>query len=148
VRASLTVTSRQVGGRRKLQDDSTWGERTQSFPCIIRCETVTFRLLWVVNVFSYTIHAQTDCWSSCFPLALSIFFSPLTVTFAKLAVILRPLYNLNINHNINFTALWIYACLLQRGSGENSSTTCNTPQLSGSLGALAALYVKWIDWMM
>jgi hypothetical protein len=29
--------------------------------------------LWVVNVFSYTIHAQIDCWQSCFPLALSIF---------------------------------------------------------------------------
>jgi hypothetical protein len=74
-----------------------WGDRktiahresTQSFPCIIRCETFRFRLqkyrnggqLWAVNVFSYTIHAQTDCWPSRSPLALSIFFPPLTVTF-------------------------------------------------------------------
>jgi hypothetical protein len=70
-----------VGGRGRPQGDSTEGERTQSFPCIIRCETVRFRLqkyrnggqLWVVNVFSYTIHAQTDSSLSCFPLALSIF---------------------------------------------------------------------------
>jgi hypothetical protein len=45
------------------------GEHNECFPCIIRCETVRFRLqkyhnggqLWVVNVFSYIIHAQTDC---------------------------------------------------------------------------------------
>jgi hypothetical protein len=30
--------------------------------------------LWAVNVFSYTIHVQTDCWASRSPLALSIFF--------------------------------------------------------------------------
>jgi hypothetical protein len=30
--------------------------------------------MWAVNVFSYTIHAQTDSLPSCFPLALSIFF--------------------------------------------------------------------------
>jgi hypothetical protein len=30
--------------------------------------------LWVVNVFSYTIHAQTDCCQSRSPLTLSIFF--------------------------------------------------------------------------
>jgi hypothetical protein len=74
-------------------------ERKQSFPCIIRCETVSFRLqkncnreqLWVVNVFSYTIHAQTDCWQSLSPFTLSIFFSPLTVTLHKFFVVLRPL---------------------------------------------------------
>jgi hypothetical protein len=63
------------------------------------CETVTFRLqkyrnggqMWVVNVFSYTIHAQTDCWQSRSPL-LFPYFSPLTVTFPKISVILRPLY--------------------------------------------------------
>jgi hypothetical protein len=79
----MTVTSRHVGGRGRPQDVSTWGERTQSFPCIIRRETVTFRLqkyrnggqLWVVNVFSYTIHAQTDSSPSCFPLAPFLFFS-------------------------------------------------------------------------
>jgi hypothetical protein len=49
--------------------------------------------LWVVNVFSYTIHAQTDSSPSCFPHALSIFFPRLTVPFPKLSVILRPLYN-------------------------------------------------------
>jgi hypothetical protein len=71
-----------VGGRGRPQDDSTEGERTQSFPCIIRCETVRFRLLkyrnggqlWVVNVFSYTIHAQTDCWPSGSPLLFPSFF--------------------------------------------------------------------------
>jgi hypothetical protein len=71
-----------VGGRGRPKDDSTEGEKTQPFPCIIRCETVRFRLqknrnggqLWAVNVFSYTIHAQTDCWQSRFPLTLSIFF--------------------------------------------------------------------------
>jgi hypothetical protein len=76
--ASLTVRSRHVGGRGRPQNDSTQGERTQSFSCIIRYGTVRFRLqkyrnrgqLWVVNVFSYTIHAQTDCW----PFAISIFF--------------------------------------------------------------------------
>jgi hypothetical protein len=46
----------------------------------------------VVNVFSYPIHAQTDSSLSCFPLALFIFCHRLTVTFPKLAVILRPLY--------------------------------------------------------
>jgi hypothetical protein len=66
------------------KDDSTEGQKTQSFPYTIRCETVRFRLhkygnggqLWVVNVFSYTIlvHAQTDCWPSRSPLALSIVF--------------------------------------------------------------------------
>jgi hypothetical protein len=30
--------------------------------------------LWVVNVFSYTIHAQTGCWPTRSPLTLSIFF--------------------------------------------------------------------------
>jgi hypothetical protein len=82
LRTSLAVRSRNVGGRVRLQGNSTWGERTQSFPCTIRCETVRFRLqkyrnggqLWVVNVFSYTIHAQTDCWPWRSPLALSIFF--------------------------------------------------------------------------
>jgi hypothetical protein len=72
---------RHVGGRGRQQDDSIWGERTQYFPCIIRCEN-RFRLqkyrnggqLWVVNILSYTIHAQTDSSPSCFPLALSIFF--------------------------------------------------------------------------
>jgi hypothetical protein len=44
LRASLTVRSKHVGGRRRPQDDSTEGERTQSFPCTIRCETVRFRL--------------------------------------------------------------------------------------------------------
>jgi hypothetical protein len=51
------------------------------FRFIRRCETVRFRLqkyrnggqLWVVKVFSYTIHAQTDSSPSCSPLALSIF---------------------------------------------------------------------------
>jgi hypothetical protein len=39
LRASLTVTSRHMGGRVRPQDNSTEGERTQSFPCIIRYET-------------------------------------------------------------------------------------------------------------
>jgi hypothetical protein len=81
-----------------LQGDSTLGERTKSFPCTIRCETVRFRLhkyrnggqLWVVNVFSYTIHAQTVGHRAP-PLPFPS-FSPLTVTFPKLSVILRPLY--------------------------------------------------------
>jgi hypothetical protein len=71
-----------VGGRGRPKDDSTEGEKTQPFPCIIRCETVRFRLqkyrnggqLWVVNVFSYTIHGQTHCWQSRSPLALSFVF--------------------------------------------------------------------------
>jgi hypothetical protein len=54
-----TVRSRHVGGRGRPQDDGIEGERTQSFPCIIRCETVSFRMqknrnggqLRVVNVF-------------------------------------------------------------------------------------------------
>jgi hypothetical protein len=59
----------------------TWISQTQSFVCTMRCETVRFRLQkyrnggqrWVVNVFSYTIHAQTESSPSCFPLVLSIF---------------------------------------------------------------------------
>jgi hypothetical protein len=33
-----------VGGRGRTKDDSTKGEKTQSFPCTIRCETARFRL--------------------------------------------------------------------------------------------------------
>jgi hypothetical protein len=43
------------------------------------------------NVFSYTVHAQTD-FAVLLPLALSIFPSPLSVTLLKLRVILCPLY--------------------------------------------------------
>jgi hypothetical protein len=76
-------------------------EKTQCFLYNIRCETVRFRLqkyrngrqLWVVNVFSYTIHGQTDCWQSRSPLD----FSPLTVTFPKLSVILRPLHCVSLS---------------------------------------------------
>jgi hypothetical protein len=74
------------------QGDSTWGERTQSFPCTIRRENI-FRnggQLWVVNVFSYTIHAQTVGHRAP-PLALSIFF-PSYCDVSKLSVMLRPLY--------------------------------------------------------
>jgi hypothetical protein len=69
-----------VGGRGRPKDDSTEGEKTQSFPCMItmwnRFRQQKYRnggQLWAVNVFSYTIHAQTDCWQSPFPLAPSIF---------------------------------------------------------------------------
>jgi hypothetical protein len=81
VTASFTDRYRYTRGRQERpKDDSTKGEKTQSSPCIIRCETVTFRLQkyrnggqpWAVNVFNYAIHAQTDCWASP-PLALSIF---------------------------------------------------------------------------
>jgi hypothetical protein len=44
----------------------------------------------VVNVFSYTIHAQTLL-RHALPLPFPS-FSPLTVEFPKLAVIFRPLY--------------------------------------------------------
>jgi hypothetical protein len=54
-----------------------------------------------LNVFGYTIHAQTDSWPSCSPLTLCI-FSLLTVTFPKLAVIVRPLYSADI-----FDAGWM-----------------------------------------
>jgi hypothetical protein len=75
----LELDTWEAGGDRKT---IAHRERTQSFPCIIRCETVRFRLqkyrnggqLWAVNGFSYTIHAQTDCWQSRSPLALYIFF--------------------------------------------------------------------------
>jgi hypothetical protein len=68
-----------VGWRGRPQDDSIEGERTQS---LFYTMWNGFRLqkyrnggqLWAVNVFSYAIHAQTDCWTSCCPLALSIFF--------------------------------------------------------------------------
>jgi hypothetical protein len=98
LRASLTIRSRHVGGRGRPKDDSTEGEKTQSFACIIRCEAVWFRLqknrngrqLWVVNVFSYTIHAQNVDHRAA--LLLFPYFFPLTVTFPKLSVILRPLY--------------------------------------------------------
>jgi hypothetical protein len=40
----MTVRTRHVGGSRRPQDESTQGERTQSFPCIIRCEKVGFRM--------------------------------------------------------------------------------------------------------
>jgi hypothetical protein len=68
MRASLSVITRHVGGRGRPKDDSTEGEKTQSFPCIIRCETVRFRLqkyrnggkLRIVNVFSYTIQLGDD----------------------------------------------------------------------------------------
>jgi hypothetical protein len=79
--ASFTDRYRHTRGRQERpKDDSTEGVKTESFPCIIRYETVRFRLqkyrngwqLWAVNVFSYTIHAQTDCWPSP-PLAPSIF---------------------------------------------------------------------------
>jgi hypothetical protein len=48
--------------------------------------------LWVVNVFSYTIHAQ-NLGHRAHPLPFPS-FSLLTVTFPKLAVILRPLHRL------------------------------------------------------
>jgi hypothetical protein len=42
--------------------------------------------LWVVNVFSYNINAETDCWPSRFPPCFFHIFSSLTVTFPKLSL--------------------------------------------------------------
>jgi hypothetical protein len=80
LRASLTVRTRHVGGRGRPKDDSTEGEKT--IISLYYTMWNRFRLqkyrnggqLWVVNVLIYTIHAQTDCWQSCSPLTLSIFF--------------------------------------------------------------------------
>jgi hypothetical protein len=66
-------------------------EKTQVFSCIIRCETVRFRLqknrnggqLWVVNVSNYTIHDQTDCWQSRSLLLFSTFFPLLLWRFLR-----------------------------------------------------------------
>jgi hypothetical protein len=73
-------------------DTWEWGEDRKAIaheerelnPFLVLYDVKTFRFslqkyrnggqLWVVNVFSYTIHAQTDCWQSGSPLALSIFF--------------------------------------------------------------------------
>jgi hypothetical protein len=44
ITASLTVRRRHVGRSGRPQDDSTEGQRTQSFPCTVRCETLRFRL--------------------------------------------------------------------------------------------------------
>jgi uncharacterized membrane protein YqaE (UPF0057 family) len=67
--------------------------------------------LWAVNVFSCTIHAQTDSSPSCFPLALSIFFPPLTVTFPKLASTTHGLNLLLTSLLYRGTGLLLFACL-------------------------------------
>jgi hypothetical protein len=73
-----------------LQGDSTLGERTL---VLFDVKTVRFRLhkyrnggqLWAVNVFSYTIRAQTVGHRA--PPLPFLSFSPLTMTFPKLSVI-------------------------------------------------------------
>jgi hypothetical protein len=73
-------------------------ERTQCVPCIVRRETVRFRpqkyrnggQLWAVNVFSYTIHAQTVGHRA--PPCSFHLFPPPTVTFPKLSVTSCPLH--------------------------------------------------------
>jgi hypothetical protein len=95
LRASLTVRTRHVGDRGRPKDDSTEGEKT--IICLYYTTWNRFRLqkyrnggqLWAVNVFSYTIHAQTVD-NRAPPLLFPSFF-PLTVTFPKLSVILRTL---------------------------------------------------------
>jgi hypothetical protein len=72
--------SGHLGERERPQDDSR--ERENTMLSLYYMTWNRFRLqkyrnggqLWAVNVFSYTIHAQTDCWPSRFPLALPIFF--------------------------------------------------------------------------
>jgi hypothetical protein len=106
-----------MGGRGRLQDDSTEGGRTQSFPCIIRCETVRFRpqkcrnggQLWVVNVFSYTIHAQTDCWQSRSPLALSILFPLLLWRFLS-SQLFCDHYTIGLWCPVQFQISWLVGC--------------------------------------
>jgi hypothetical protein len=84
-----------VGGRGRPKDDSTEGEKTQSFPCSIRCETVRFRPQRTA-VSSKCFHLYYTCSDRLLTIALpSCSFhlsSPLTVTFPKLSDIFRPLY--------------------------------------------------------
>jgi hypothetical protein len=73
-----------------------------------------------VNVFTYTIHAQTDCRQSR---------SPLTVTFPKLSVILRPL---NVQQELEKRWIW-WSWLVERKSWllpEDGNSICrNVGQL-------------------
>jgi hypothetical protein len=72
--------------------------------CVQAAEVWQGGQLWVVNVFSYTIHAQTvDNHAS---LLLFPSFPPLTVTFPKLSVILRSLYFLVSCHTRRFWSEW------------------------------------------
>jgi hypothetical protein len=65
------------------------------------CRSITTEdSCWVVNVFSYTIHAQTV--DNRAPPLLFASFSPLTVTFPKLSVILRPLYQFSRSSDIHY----------------------------------------------
>jgi hypothetical protein len=95
VRASLTVTSRHMGRRGRPQGDNTLGERTQSFPCIIRCETgsgcrniVTEDSCeqYMFSVILYMLRQTVGYRAPPLPFP---YFSPLTVMFRKLSVILR-----------------------------------------------------------
>jgi hypothetical protein len=75
-----TFLCTHVGGRGRPKDDSTEGEKTQSLPCIIRCETFRFRLQKYRNGGQLSskcfqlYYTCSDCWQSRSPLALSIFF--------------------------------------------------------------------------
>jgi hypothetical protein len=87
----LTVTSRHVGGRGRPQGDSTWWERTQPFPCTIRCEN-RFRLQKYRNggqLSSKCFQLYYTCSDRLLTIALPScpfhLISPLTVTFPKLS---------------------------------------------------------------
>jgi hypothetical protein len=90
---SLLWTQNNCELRCPLEVDTwEWGEDRKAIaheerelnPFLVLYDVKTFRFrlqkyrnggkLWVVNVFSFAIHAQTDCWQSRSPLALSIFF--------------------------------------------------------------------------
>jgi hypothetical protein len=90
----LTVISRHVGGRGRPQDDSTYGQRTQSFRCNIRYAAEVSQRRTAVSSKCFQLYYT--CSDRIFAVVLPPCpfhrFPPLTVTFPKLTVILRPLY--------------------------------------------------------
>jgi hypothetical protein len=78
---------------------------------------------WVINVFSYTIHAQTNCWPSCFPLALSIFFPRF------------PSSQL-------FCVRYLGATSLPRGCSDHLNT-CLRRRWTGRAGASDVVWCRW-----
>jgi hypothetical protein len=63
LRVSLTVTSRHVGGRGRPQGDSTWRERTKSFPSSIRCENSCFQ---AAEVSQRRTAVSSKCFQLCY----------------------------------------------------------------------------------
>jgi hypothetical protein len=82
--------------------------------------------LWVVNVFSYTIHAQTHCWKSRSPLALSIFFSLLLWRFlsSQLFCVYYNLSSYRSGISLTLVCCYFYYIMLLL-SRQNMSSICS-----------------------